>query len=340
MTPKDNQSWAEALGPRINPPYRPARRPPWIHVQPPVESRRDFFGFESASNSASWPALGKNPDTRNEGLKRIVDTAQECSDAALEAPQTAPDIFRCRAITFKNPWKQSKRNYHTTRHNDEESLSPRSMTTIRPYFPLVPEAVPEAMLIHQRLSYREFPSLSGGPPQSQLQGGTSQPIWNGQSIRGASTSATVQRPQPQLSSDPPSSGVPPLGNQQQRSEQQENVPSTQFGSSAPGYDEIGFGEPGRPRRRSTQQGSGDDFPPLGGLGDPEGRHNSSHQARFDGLGNGIGYGGPPGPGRSSMLGQGEAHLDGLAAPGARVMSPSDINPNGELCDLPVCCVAR
>ena len=92
------------------------------------------------------------------------------------------------------------------------------------------------------------------------------------------------------------------------------------------FEEHGGG--GRTSRAPGQQGSGDEFPPLG-LGDGEMGQQSrrgpiGQGSQFGGLGAALGYGDASSQARSGLLGQIDTQRDSSAVhQGTRIMSPTD-----------------
>lgn len=135
----------------------------------------------------------------------------------------------------------------------------------------------------------EFPSLSGGPQQSQIPNNIPQ-AWNSTALRQAQQpqAASLQRPQNIIQNTQRAPSTQPL-QQQQQGLQQES--SSQFGSSLEGqYD--GQSAVQRPTNNTQEE-----FPPLGGL--PNGDGNRQ------GVGQGLGaFPGSDRPGQTN--GQGVA----------------------------------
>lgn len=158
--------------------------------------------------------------------------------------------------------------------------------------------------------HREFPSLSGAP-QAQQQNASA--IWgNSIGLRGSAgprqqshTPAHVQQ------SAQASHG-------QLRGDGQE---TSAFGARGSGGDDARFDDRAAPSRTPAQQGSGDDFPPLGGLGDTDLRAPST-QARFNGTGSAL-YGQQPQQTRGAFDGQTEARLGPSSG---STVTPSAIAP--------------
>lgn len=153
-------------------------------------------------------------------------------------------------------------------------------------------------------SSREFPSLSGGGPQSQNSNTMSQ-AWNSTALRQApSTQQTpVQRP-----------GAPPVTQQrdtsaQQASNQSDN--SFHFGSGMEGQYDGQRSSAARPENNTSQSGPADEFPPLGGVLNGETRHDRQGGGMLQGSGFGAGLGSNTfGQSRNSQLnGQGDRATD-------------------------------
>lgn len=144
----------------------------------------------------------------------------------------------------------------------------------------------------------EFPSLSGGGPQSQNPNNMSQ-AWNSTALRQAQPSqqTPVQRP-----------GGPPGSQQREPSVQQSQQSSHQpenpfhFGSSMEGQYDGQRSSAARSENNSAQTGTADDFPPLGG-----GLNGDSRHDRQGGLLQGSGFGAGLG---SNTFGQSRSGVPG------------------------------
>lgn len=193
-------------------------------------------------------------------------------------------------------------------------------------------------LIPDVSDHSEFPSLSGAP-QSQQQNASSQAIWNNSSLRAA-PQAPVQRPQTQTqpsSTNPQTIQQPSQTQQQQRNDSHHDPQPSPFpplGGSMDDYRFEDHGSIGRQSRAPGQQGSGDDFPPLG-LGDNDmgqvRRAPIGQSSQFSGLGSITAYGDASSQARSGLLGQVDPQRDsvGPTHQGTRIMSPTDLNHRGK-----------
>lgn len=170
----------------------------------------------------------------------------------------------------------------------------------------------------------EFPSLGGAPQQQQQQsqqhqqqaGNSSQAIWGNPNLRNGQ--APVGRPHQGLSSTSQADHAQHSGRNGQQGDAQSS-PFPQLGA----MDDFGFGRSGSQAfRASNQQGQGDEFPPLGGLGATS---ELSQQRRAPSIADesysGIGNRGPQG--RDGLLGQLDSSADGLMGTD-RTMSPNGI----------------
>ncbi|KAL9081859.1 MAG: hypothetical protein Q9159_006961 [Coniocarpon cinnabarinum] len=172
------------------------------------------------------------------------------------------------------------------------------------------------------ICYSDFPSLSGAP-QSQ-QAIASQNVWGGSNIRNANTNPPVQRPTGQTSQNNAQAPGPPQSQQLgAESENARPMPFDGLNSSLDSHRYDEYGGANRDISRGGQQGTTDEFPPLGGLGRPDIRQGGSQGSHLQGLGAASAY----------MSGQatratgfgGDVQTDGLAPNGVvgHVVSPSD-----------------
>ncbi|KAI9718175.1 MAG: hypothetical protein M1828_006807 [Chrysothrix sp. TS-e1954] len=199
--------------------------------------------------------------------------------------------------------------------------------------PSITDTEDDQVLTHDDPPNREFPSLSG-TPQTHQQPPQSQAIWNNTGLRGPQQ-APVQRPQGQPSTDilnAPQSVGPSQPRQHQTDSQSESqtLPFPQLSS---GIDDFRFEDQNnmsRLPRVPNQQGSEDDFPPLGGLGDVDGTHSRRSvpipNPTFAGLGGSNDFGPPSQQSRSGFLGRVNSQPDntGTLNTNARMASPTGV----------------